>query len=138
MQKAYTHAIAVKAHIWRGGRMLILKRRTDDEEYGGFWDIPGGRLEQDENAQAGLIREVREETGLAIDKIRPLTVWDYTHRDTKVIGLSFLARAEDGEVVLSEEHTAFTWAAPEEMGGYEFAPNLEKEIAWVISKGWHL
>jgi len=138
MQKAYTHAIAVKAHIWRGGRMLILKRRADDDEYGGLWDIPGGRLERDENAQAGLIREVREETGLAIDKIRPLTVWDYEHRATKVIGLSFLARADEGEAVLSDEHTAFTWAAPEEMGDYEFAPNLEKEIAWVISKGWHL
>src|SRR5690554_2387908 len=109
-QKAYTHAIAVKAHIWRDGRMLILKRRPDDDEYGGLWDIPGGRLEQDENAKEGLIREVREETGLALKKIRPLTVWDYTHRDTQVIGLSFLARAGEGEVILSEEHTAFAWA----------------------------
>jgi 8-oxo-dGTP diphosphatase len=125
MEREATHAIAVKAHIWRAGKLLILKRQENDEEYG-------------EDARQGLTREVREETGLAPQKIRPLTVWDYEAGGTKVVGLSFLARTEEEKVRLSAEHSAYAWMAPEEMSAYRFAANLEKEISWIIEKGWHL
>ncbi|WP_420560228.1 NUDIX domain-containing protein [Tepidicaulis sp.] len=138
MERGATHAIAVKAHIWRAGKLLILKRQENDEEYGGYWDIPGGRLLPGEDARQGLTREVREETGLAPQKIRPLTVWDYEAGGTKVVGLSFLARTEEERVRLSAEHSAYAWMAPEEMSAYRFAANLEKEISWIIEKGWHL
>ena len=45
------------------GRLLLGRRAR--EPYSGCWDTPGGFLEEDEHPLAALVREVREETGLA-------------------------------------------------------------------------
>lgn len=131
---AATHAVIVKAYIWRNGKVLLLKRRDDDEEYAGFWDTPGGHLHEHETALDGLKREVREETGLLLDRTRPLSTW--SHRSA--LGISFLARDPAGDVQLSSEHVAFEWVGPDLLADFRTAPNLEREIRWLISKDWHL
>lgn len=52
--------------------MLIIQRALDDS-YGGYWDFPGGSLEpEDQTLLDGVAREVLEETGLHVSKIRDL------------------------------------------------------------------
>ncbi|MEQ9146073.1 MAG: NUDIX domain-containing protein [Parvibaculaceae bacterium] len=133
-----THAIVVKAYIWREGKLLLLKRRDDDEEFPGLWDTPGGRLHAGESALDGLKREAAEETGLALTSARPLSTWTFETPVETVLGISFLARDPSGTVHLSDEHVDFEWAAPERIGDLPAAENLKKEIAWLVSKGWHL
>ncbi len=133
-----THRIVVKVQIWREGKLLILKRALHDEPYPGLWDVPGGSVHKGETIEDGLRRETREEAGLSITRIRPLTSWGHGEGDKLAVGLSFLATTETNTVTLSDEHTEFAWAGPAEMDAYEFPPNLAKEIAWVVSKGWHL
>ena len=48
-----------------GERRLLLGRRAVEPDLG-RWDTIGGFLEEDEDAVAGLLREVREETGLEV------------------------------------------------------------------------
>lgn len=133
-----THAIAVKAQIWRDGQLLIIKRAPDDDYYAGYWDVPGGSLHKGETIDDGLRRETREETGLEVSRVRPLTTWSHGEGDEFELGLSFLATADTDTVTLSDEHTEFAWANPASISNYDFPPNLEKEINWVIAKGWHL
>ena len=46
------------------GRVLMLQRAFDeDDPAGGFWELPGGRLEPDEDAFEAARREWSEETG---------------------------------------------------------------------------
>lgn len=45
-------------------RILLLQRRK--EPFSGFWTAPGGKLLPDEDPEAAVIREVREETGLQL------------------------------------------------------------------------
>ena len=66
-----------------------------------------------------------------------LTSWSTGQQESLVIGLSYLATSETDTVTLSDEHTDFEWADPASIGDYDFPPNLEKEIKWVIAKGWH-
>lgn len=47
------------------GRVLLV-RHTPDKPWGDAWVTPGGRLEEGETVLEGLVREVREETGLGI------------------------------------------------------------------------
>jgi len=46
------------------GRLLLVKRANPPAQ--GLWSLPGGRLEMRETAEQGVIREVLEETGLAV------------------------------------------------------------------------
>lgn len=53
------------------GRCLLLKRSPSSKGNPGKWDFPGGKLEPGEDFDAGLLREVAEETGIVIglDKV---------------------------------------------------------------------
>jgi mutator protein MutT len=54
-------AVAVVEHQ---GRFLIGKR-PDDAALGGYWEFPGGKVEQGESPADAAIRECLEETGVA-------------------------------------------------------------------------
>lgn len=47
------------------GRLLLIKR--GHEPAAGLWSIPGGRIEPGETDAEALVREVLEETGLAVE-----------------------------------------------------------------------
>ncbi len=51
------------------GRVLLI--REDDQ-----WLAPGGKVEPGETREAALVREVREETGVAVAAERPVAVTD--------------------------------------------------------------
>jgi ADP-ribose pyrophosphatase YjhB (NUDIX family) len=70
--------IGVGAVIEDGdGRILLVKHRP---ERGGFWQgkwiCPGGRLDFGETIEEGIKREVREETQLEIELLKPLPPFD--------------------------------------------------------------
>ncbi len=46
------------------GRLLLIRRGHDPHR--GSWSLPGGRVETGESAEQAIVREVREETGLAV------------------------------------------------------------------------
>ncbi len=67
-----TYRISVKASIKNDdGRVLLLREKD------GSWELPGGGLEHGENPRQALGREIREETGLAIEWMsdQPVTFW---------------------------------------------------------------
>ncbi|MCX5744937.1 MAG: NUDIX hydrolase [Proteobacteria bacterium] len=66
-----TPTIAVAAFVFdAAGRILLIERGKPPGL--GLWSVPGGRLEPGETIAAAVAREVREETGLAIE-VGPLT-----------------------------------------------------------------
>jgi len=56
--------VGVGAVIVRGGEVLIVRRRY--EPLAGRWSLPGGTLELGETLEAGVAREMQEETGLDV------------------------------------------------------------------------
>lgn len=66
--------VGVGAVIVRDGRVLIVKRRY--EPLAGCWSLPGGTLELGETLEAGLAREMREETGLDVEVGPVIEVFD--------------------------------------------------------------
>lgn len=55
--------VRVSAIILRDNKILLIHRRKNGEEY---WVFPGGGVEDTETAEKGIIREVKEETGLDV------------------------------------------------------------------------
>ncbi|MFI6043083.1 NUDIX domain-containing protein [Nocardia sp. NPDC051321] len=60
------HLVDVHVLLIRDGRLLLSKRRSDDE-FDGLWHLPAGKLEAGESATAAAVREANEETGVHIE-----------------------------------------------------------------------
>ena len=70
----------VAAVVWDGPR-LLLTQRPPGGPLGLQWEFPGGKIEPGETPEAALVREVREELGVAARAIEVLAVdsHDYAH-----------------------------------------------------------
>ena len=102
--------LAVKSFIIDNNKLLVIKRRLNDIQKPGIWEIPGGRLNIGEDPFIGLKRETKEETNLDIEIIKPLTVRHFTRDDNQIITLIiFLCKPLYKNIKLSEEHTDYDW-----------------------------
>lgn len=102
--------MGVKAFIVKDGKFLFIKRRGDDSHNPNQWDLPGGRVEPEEDPHAGLIREAKEETELEIEIVLPLHVDHFQKQDGQLITLiHFLCKAINSEIKLSDEHQEYKW-----------------------------
>ncbi len=102
--------IAVKAFIVNKNKLLVVKRASDDIQKPNIWELPGGRLSPGEDPFIGLIREIREETGLYIKPILPMSINHFQRDDKQTITMivSF-CKPLGGRFKLSEEHSNFDW-----------------------------
>ena len=87
-----------KAVILRDDKVLLIK--TASGVFEGKWDLPGGHIQEGEKIIDGLKREVKEETGLNISKIKDL---NFTHNNKKF----FKSSTNSDKITLSSEHTEY-------------------------------
>ncbi len=103
--------IAVKAFIVKNNKLFLIKREPKDPQSPGLWEIPGGRIDLGEDPILGLMGEIREETGLYIDVVYPLSVRHFERDDGQIITMIiFLCKPKDDFIKLSNEHTNFEWS----------------------------
>lgn len=101
-------AIAVvTCTIYYNDKFLVIRRRNGAKKFGGKWGFPGGKVEQGETIVGALLREVEEETGLALDD-RLLFVDSYFYGNT--LGLHFTAFSTTGDVT-TEPEVEHRWLA---------------------------
>jgi ADP-ribose pyrophosphatase YjhB (NUDIX family) len=96
------------AVIDQAGRLLAVRRRDN-----GHWEPPGGVLELDETIPAGLVREVREETGLEVEPEALTGVYKNMRRG--IVALVFRSRIVAGEPRASNEAVEVAWLTPNEI-----------------------
>jgi ADP-ribose pyrophosphatase YjhB (NUDIX family) len=112
--------LAVSAAIIRDGKVLLMRRARDPAL--GLFTLPGGRVEPGETVLEAVTREIREETALAIAIAGLAGTHDAIKRDATghlvhhYVILAFAARWQGGDVVLNDEHDAYRWLAPAELG----------------------
>src|ERR1035437_10558905 len=85
MQREFPLAplVGVGAVIVDKGRVLLARR--GNERMKGHWTLPGGLLELGESLTEGVMREVREETGLTVEVLQLIELLDRIHRqETRV------------------------------------------------------
>ncbi len=103
------HSVSVAGIVVRDdGRVLVIKR--DDN---GHWEAPGGVLELDESFEAGVQREVLEETGIEVTVERLTGVYkNLTHG---IVALVYRCRPAGGEPNATDEAREILWMTREEV-----------------------
>ncbi|MFH0890708.1 MAG: NUDIX domain-containing protein [Candidatus Liptonbacteria bacterium] len=119
------------------GRILMGKRhfdpvKADSELHGeGTWTLPGGKMEFGESFEEGAGREVKEETGIVLDKnaIKIISISNDRAADAHFITLGFLCDSFSGEarVMEPDEITEWQWFSMEGLPQPLFFPS-EKMI----------
>lgn len=117
-----THRVGAFAVIFDDAGKVLISRRVDN----GWFNLPGGGVEPDETVTEGLIREVREETGLEAEIGRLIGV--YSKPQKHEIVLTLQARVIGGELVPSDEADLHIWVAPDELDGVKLLPKHRERI----------
>lgn len=98
-------------------KILLVKHRKGSKTY---WVVPGGRLEYGETFEACAIREIKEETGLAItvDGLLFLSEAIAPDKSRHIINVFVRGRVTGGELQLGKDHV---------LAGVDFVPLADLE-----------
>jgi 8-oxo-dGTP diphosphatase len=129
------HRVCVTACIKNEDKVLVALRSADDAFLPGHWEQVGGSLDWGEEPDAGLKREVQEETGLSIEVVKPYYVYHYIDdEEDSVIEISFICKViGSNEVSLSPEHQEHKWITADEIDSIQPMTDMVKEA---IKKGF--
>ena len=87
---------------------VLLGQRPEGKPYAGYWEFPGGKVEQDESILEALKREFMEELGVQIISAEPWCGVEYIYPHAHVRLHFYISREWIGEPQ-SLEGQAFAW-----------------------------
>lgn len=89
--------IRVTGILIENDKILLVKQKVSSMR---TWSLPGGRLEHGETINQGIMRELKEETGLDVKTTKLLFVCDKPDVMPPIIHITFLLERIAGEIVL--------------------------------------
>ncbi len=129
--------VGVGAVIIQDGRVVLVKRRF--EPLAGQWSLPGGRLELGETLEAGLAREMLEETGLEVEVGPVVDVFDriLLDPDRKVryhyVLIDYLCRPVGGRLNHGSDVAAAEFVDPADLDRYRLTPKATSVIETAVA-----
>ncbi len=134
--------VGVGGVVVRDGRALLV-RRGKPPLYG-RWVVPGGTVELGETLEEALVRELREETGLDVEPVEVLTVFDRIERDAAGVAyhyviVDYLCRWLSGEAAAASDALDVAWVDPVEMPAYDVPPKAVEVVEDAlrrVASGW--
>lgn len=117
-------AVAV---VQRSDGYVLLAERPRGKSSGGLWEFPGGKFEIAENAQQALVREVREEIGIDIDRAYPWMTYEHSYPDKRVRLHFYRILAWHG-TPHGREGQRVSWEDPQALGVGPLLPANEKVL----------
>jgi len=114
--------VAACALVDADGRVLIAQRPAD-KTMAGLWEFPGGKIDDGERPEQTLIRELKEELGIAVseDCLAPLTFASHSYPDFHLLMPLYVCRRWEGTVT-AREGQLLAWVKPNRLRDYEMPP----------------
>lgn len=94
-----------------GDGRVLLAQRPPGKHLAGLWEFPGGKLEAAEEPLAGLVRELREELGIEVQRAQPLIRIPCRYPDRELMLDTWQVEQWSG-LPQSLEGQAWRWIAP--------------------------
>ena len=125
--------VAVGVLLRESDGALLITSRPAGKPYAGYWEFPGGKLEQGERPEPALIRELAEELGITVkeDCLAPLTFASYAYPDFHLLMPLYICRRWQG-TAMSREGQALKWVRPGKLRDLAMPPADEPLIPPLI------
>ena len=112
----------VTAALIKHNNTILIAQRKQNDLLGGYWEFPGGKIEDGESPEECLARELYEELGTTADitKFFTETTYEYEHGTIRL--LAFAAIVKDPSQMRLTDHERIAWVSPENLLSYRLAP----------------
>ncbi|MDR3074207.1 MAG: A/G-specific adenine glycosylase [Deltaproteobacteria bacterium] len=132
-KKSYTQVAMSTGVVMRDG-LVFIQKRPPYGLWAGLWEFPGGCLEAEESPESAVLREVMEETELAVSIQEKIGVFHHSYITSRVTMHAYFCSPGDGagNPVLHAA-TEGKWVSPEQTAAYAFPAGHRKLLEHL---GW--
>jgi mutator protein MutT len=107
--------------IIEDGEILLIYR--EDEKH---WEVPGGKVTEDESPTQTAIREAKEEIGVEVELKKPFYSGEFQHNNQIFLWHGYVAEVKNGEPEIEEDKfKELEWFEGSELDELELASNLK-------------
>ncbi len=111
---------------------IYITKRPDHLHKGGFWEFPGGKVEQGEETEQAICRELFEEIDIKVVKLSHYAHLDYDYPD-KSLTFDFYAVEEFNNEPYGKEGQQGEWVAIDQLKHYSF-PEANLPVLEMVQK----
>jgi 8-oxo-dGTP diphosphatase len=123
-RQRYTVIPRTLVFVTRNDRVLLLRGAPTKRIWANKYNGIGGHIERDEDIHAAALREIREETGLAVDDLRLAGLINIDgDQPTGILLFVFTATSRSGEPIPSEEGS-LEWIHREQLAQIDLVEDL--------------
>ena len=96
---------AVRCYLIKDNEVVVTKYKKGNKKEG-YYDIPGGKIEEGESPKQTAIREMKEDTGIEIQNLKYKGIMTIEYPDRMFIFDTFISKEYEGEPQEFEENTS--------------------------------
>ena len=110
----------VTAAIIMQNDCILISKRTDSK-HEGYWEFPGGKLEENETEEECLVREIQEELEISIEVQEHFHNSIYDYGDGALKLKAYRCKWVQGDIDIKYFHI-IKWVLPQELLSYKLLP----------------
>lgn len=113
--------VVTAAILRNSSKEILLCRRAPGQKNAGFWEFPGGKLNEGETLIQCIERELWEELGIGViaGAVLGESIYQYAHGTIRLIAME--CEWKEGELEL-RVHDKLKWVLPENLLDYDLSP----------------
>lgn len=112
--------------IFNEDEEVLIALRQEDAMLGGLWEFPGGKKEDDEEMEATVKRELKEELGVKVSIRKPFMKLDHAYSHFKITMHAYLCDLESG-IPKPNSSQEVRWISIDELEDYPF-PKANRKL----------
>lgn len=114
--------VEVVASVIKKNNLILCTRRPTSKKFPGYWEFPGGKVEEGETKEEALIREIKEELDVKIKVNSLIAVINYEYHDFLLKMYVYDCILLEEDIVLLE-HQEMKWLKKENLDSLNWLPS---------------